>query len=390
MSLATKLSALDKFADGYNKKKGKSVIGRLSKNEDLRKSLEIEFIPTPSLNVNAAMGGGFPKGKTSIVTGKSDSGKTFYLLETIAVNMKSDPDFIALWLESESSLSINDIEMFGIDLERFYTLEADPKGAEESLNALQSALATGFIDICVVNSLKCLTTSEEMLKGFDSLQVGAQSRMNSKMMRKLTPLVKEYGVAMVLIQHLTTMIGTQNRDPLELGGGLAIRYGASIILDYRKQSIGESDPINKEEGVKINVTVKKNHAVTNRFPYVKTHYYGIFGEGTERYLEALDLAVDAGVLTKAGAYISVPDETGDAVVLEDGTKLKWQGAAKFRAYCIENPDFFNEITSKLDGSFENLSEEEADELKEIEAKEGFSDDPMAKAKKAKNNKKVEA
>lgn len=182
-----------------------------------------------------------------------------------------------------------------------------------------------------------------------------------------------------------------SRDPLELSGGMAIRYGACTIIDLRKRSISDADPIKREEGIKIGVTVTKNHAVTGRYPYLKTEYYGIFGQGTERYLEALDLAVDAGILLKAGAFIRVPDEEGNAVVLESGDKLQWQGAAKFRQYCIENPDFFNELVSQLEGKTEVVSETELEEIKEIEEKEKeFGkeldkelDDPMAKAKKAK-------
>ena len=81
-----------------------------------------------------------------------------------------------------------------------------------------------------------------------------------------------------------------------------------MIVDFRKRSIQESDPIKREEGMKIGVTIKKNHVITNRNPYLKTQYYIIYGEGTEVYLEALDLALSQGILTKAGAFIRVPDE----------------------------------------------------------------------------------
>lgn len=178
------------------------------------------------------------------------------------------------------------------------------------------------------------------------------------MMRKLTAIVDQNNVAFVMVQHLTTNIGTIARDPLILAGGKAIKYGASVICDMRKRSIQESDPISKEEGVKIGFSVTKNHVVTNRFPYLKTEYYGIFGQGTEIYLEAIDLAINQGLLVKSGAFIKIPDKDGNPLVLEDGTKMQWQGTAKFRQYCIDNPDFFNDLKNKIEGKVEHLSDEE--------------------------------
>lgn len=369
MNITEKKKRLDKLADAYNKKKGFVAIGRLSENEELKDKLTTKFILTPSLNVNDAMGGGFPRGKTTIVSGDSDSGKTFLCLETIAMNMKADPNFVAGWLESEKSLNIGDLEMFGIDPERFYYSEMFTKGgAEEALDLVENAIASGGVDMFVVNSLKCLVPKEELEKGMGDQQVGLQARMNSKMMRKLTTLIGEQEVAFVPIQHLTTQIGgVMMRDPKILAGGQQIRYNSQLILDLRKKSIGEGDPVSREEGIKIGVTVKKNHVITNKFPYRKTDYYAIFGEGIEVYLEALDLAVTEGFINKNGGWLSMIDpETGDIALDKNGDPLKWNGKAKFRAYCIENPDFFNNLKAQLSGMSENVSGEELEKIKEEE------------------------
>ena len=135
-----------------------------------------------------------------------------------------------------------------------------------------------------------------------------------------------------------------------------------LIVDFRKRSIQESDPIKREDGLKIGVTVKKNHVVTDRFPYVKTQYFVIYGQGTEVYLEALDLALSQGILTKAGAYIRMPDENGDAKIV-NGEKMQWQGAAKFRQYCMDNPQFFANIQSMIKGEIINMSDDEIEEAK---------------------------
>ena len=211
-TLAEKLKALDKFSEGFNKAKGKVVAGRLSRHEELVDRITVKFLPTPSLNVNAAMGGGFPIGRTTIVTGKEDSGKTFILLESISMHMKADPTYVAGWLESEESITIETLDMFGIDPERFFYLVPSVEGAEETLNAVLSTIAGGGVDFFVVNSLKCLVPSEELIKGVEKLQVGLAARMNAKMMRKITPVIADTRTALVLVQHLTTNIGSMSRD----------------------------------------------------------------------------------------------------------------------------------------------------------------------------------
>lgn len=384
LTIQEKLKNLDKLADGVNKKAGKIMLGRISKSEDLRESLKTEFIKFPSLNLNEATGGGIPKGKVTIVSGNPDSGKTFLLLEMIGLEMAKDPNFVAGWLESEGSLTADNLEQFNIDLERFFYQRFDKaSGAEKSLDSVEAALLTG-LDMFVVNSLKCLVPAEEFEKSMEKQQIGLQARMNSKMMRKLKPIVTENKVAFVLVQHLTTEIGSMSRDPLILSGGRQIRHGADLIIDMRKRSIGDTDQITREEGIKIGVSVTKNHVVTNRFPYLKTEYYGIFGQGTEIYLEAIELAVNQGILTKAGAYIRVPDENGDPMIV-DGEKMQWQGTAKFREYCKDNPDFFNNMRDQIEGEVDELSDEEVNKAKAIN--EEVEDKPVKKAGKKAPGKK---
>ena len=392
LSLAERLKALDKLSDNFNKQNGEVVCGRVGRNDELKKRITVEFIETPSLNLNYAMGGGFAKGRITIVAGQPDSGKTFLLLETIAKKQKEDPEFIAGWLESEGSLSASDLEQMGIDTDRFYydTVKRE-EGAEIALNKVESVVIGGLVDMFVINSLKCLTPSEELQKGMEQMQVGLQARMNAKMMRKLTSAVTDNNVAFIMVQHLTTQIGGMSRDPLIVSGGQAIQYGASVILDLRKKSMSDADPFKKEEATKIGVTIKKNHVITDRFPYCKLEYYAVFGKGIDCYLEIAQLAIDAGILVKSGAFIKVPDENGNPKILPDGTKLQWQGNAKFKDYLIEHPEFFEELKSKLTGKAELLTEDEAAEFMEMDKNlEDMPDDELfieAEETTSKNKKK---
>ena len=390
-SLKERFAILDKITDGINEKNGRVVAGRLGKLPALMDKLTIKYIPTPSMNINDALGGGFPKGRSTIVAGLPDSGKTSIVLETIAFNMKKDPNFIAGWLESENSLEKTAVcDMFGIDPDRFLFIEHNRKDAGEgALDQVEAILSCNVCDIFCINSLKCLVPTEEFEKSNKKVQVGAQSRMNSKMSRKFAALVTESQIAFVLITHLTTQIGSMSHDPLIVSGGNSIIYGAAIIIDLRKKGITDEDPITREDGIKIGLTVKKNHTVPTKNPYVKVDYFAIFGFGIEIYLEAIENAIIQGVLFKAGAWIrDIDPETGDPKILEDGVKLNFCGKKAFRQYCIDNPAYFENLLTKISAVTISLSSEEIDEIKAEEAEilsslpdDLLDDKPKSKKKK---------
>lgn len=174
MALKERLALLDKVAENVNKKHGKKVVGRIGADPEIMERLRIKFTPTPSINVNDATGGGFPRRRMSIVAGLPDSGKTSLALETIAMNMKKDPSFVAGWLESENSLQKEYVcDTFGIDPERFFFIEHDRDGAgEKAIDLTEAVLATGAIDMFVINSLKALVPSEEFKKSIGDAVVG--------------------------------------------------------------------------------------------------------------------------------------------------------------------------------------------------------------------------
>jgi len=212
-----------------------------------------------------------------------------------------------------------------------------------------------------------------------------QARMNAKMTRKFTSIIAESDCAFVIITHLTTQIGSMSRDPLIVAGGNAILYAAGITLDLRQYSIQESDPIKKEDGIKIHVKCTKNHCVPNRNPYLQTDYFAIFGEGIEQHLETLDNAIEQGIIHKGGAYYKEVDSDGE-VVTRNGEKLQWLGKKAYKEYCKANPDYFENLIARIEGKTIQISAEEIKEIeqlnKDIEA--GVADDIK---KSIKNNKK---
>ena len=188
--------------------------------------------------------------------------------------------------------------------------------------------------------------------------------MNSRIIAKFVSLISKYHTAMILIQHLTTNIGgfSMYGDNLVLAGGLAIRTGSIMIVEMRKGSVVDTDPIGKEDGIKINCKVTKNHAIPGEFPYRKFSYFAIFGQGIEQILSTLDELVDMDIIHKAGAWMQqIDSETGE--VLD-----KWNGKMAFREDMIANPDKFKKLLNMVSGTFEDLSEKEVKEIRDSEAK----------------------
>lgn len=364
MTLQEKLSTIDKISKKINENAGKTVMGRLSHNDEIRDKLVIQYIPTPSQNINKTIGGGFPRRRMTIVTGMPDSGKTSLILETIAKAMKNDPEFIAAWLESESSLELDYvINTFGVDPERFIYIEHEREGAgEAALEKIESILAATVCDMVVINSLKCLVPKEEMDNSIAKQTIALQARMNARMARKFTSLVNDSNAAFVVVQHLSTAIGGYG-DTKTLTGGEAIKYASALTIDLRKKSIQDSDPISVEDGVKIGLSVRKNHCTPSINPYLKTDYYAIFGEGIEQYLETLQNAIEQGVLVKGGAFIrDIDQETGE-VRQWNGADLVWRGKEAYRAFMKNNPDYFNTLLERVSGKVVEMNDDEVEEAK---------------------------
>jgi ABC-type methionine transport system ATPase subunit len=225
------------------------------------------------------------------------------------------------------------------------------KGAEEALSNCLDTLKSGVIDMFVINSLRGLTPKTELNKSISEDTVAMQARMNTKLLKQLVPTCSEKDIACVIIQHLTTMIGTMSKDPFTLGGGLLLKYASVLTLDMRKQTVQDTDPIGKDEGMKIKVSVKKNHVCPRINPYVKVDHFVVYGEGTEVIMTTMQKAVEQNILKKTAGWISWPDK-----------ELKWNGAKNFRTYMKENSDVFQTLRNIVNKNIQGLTDEEMNEL----------------------------
>lgn len=364
-----KLKSLKSVINQINKKEGENIIG-FSSDPEIEELLKIEFLPVKSLALRNAIKG-LPRGKMSLIVGNPDSGKTSFLLETIAYNQQLDPELIAGWLETEGSMNDEMLDMFGIDRKRFIYYEIDPdNGAAEKALDYARALCEAGVDMLCINSLKSLTPQKEMSDTFEDQNVAISARLNARAMRVLIPIIANSGTALAIVQHKSTDIGSYGGGTT-ITGGRAIVYNSVLTLDFNKVSIKSGDPYydRKDDFARIRVRCTKNH-VTTKQPYTVTDYTVKYGMGTDLEGEYIQAAFDFGIIHKeGGGYIREypigvePGDKKNVRVLEDGTKCEWRGMNNFSIYLQENPDYYNYLKQKIEqldlsSSVQSMSEEE--------------------------------
>ena len=364
-SQAKRLKNLNDIVDSINKKAGSIIIGNAS-NEVIRQKLTVEVIPTASMKVNEAIGGGWPKKHFSILTGDADSGKTFLLLETIAKNMKEDPNFIACWIESEGSLNNEPLDMFGIDRNRFYFYAVGSEGGETAMDYIITFAKQG-VDMIVINSLKCLTPSKEFKDKMEDANVALQARLNSKFMRIVIPTIFESNTALVAVQHKSTNIGSYMGGKI-ITGGEQIKYNSYLTVDNSRVNINANNPLYsmKDQYMQFRSKVLKNHMRTTVNPFVQCEYTVKIGEGTDITGEIVEAAIDQDVLTRKGAWIREYDENGEERLLSEDVKCAWNGMSKLLEFLNNNPDYLEYLKNRVEGNIksESLSLEEISILRE--------------------------
>ena len=364
-SQAKRLKNLNDIVDSINKKAGSIIIGNAS-NEVIRQKLTVEVIPTASMKVNEAIGGGWPKKHFSILTGDADSGKTFLLLETIAKNMKEDPNFIACWIESEGSLNNEPLDMFGIDRNRFYFYAVGSEGGETAMDYIITFAKQG-VDMIVINSLKCLTPSKEFKDKMEDANVALQARLNSKFMRIVIPTIFESNTALVAVQHKSTNIGSYMGGKI-ITGGEQIKYNSYLTVDNSRVNINANNPLYsmKDQYMQFRSKVLKNHMRTTVNPFVQCEYTVKIGEGTDITGEIVEAAIDQDVLTRKGAWIREYDENGEERLLSENVKCAWNGISKLLEFLNNNPDYLEYLKNRVEGNIksESLSLEEISILRE--------------------------
>ena len=290
-------------------------------------AVNVEAIPTGSLALDIALGiGGVPRGRIIEVYGPESSGKTTLAQHIVAECQKRGG--IAAYVDAEHALDPEYARNLGVDIDNL--LISQPDTGEQALDITEELVRSGAVDVVVVDSVAALVPKAEIDGSMEDQQMGLQARLMSKALRKLTGVIGKTNTTVIFINQLRMKIGVMYGNPETTTGGNALKYYASVRMEIRRTEGLKGD--GEEIGNHVRVKVLKNKVAP---PFRTAEFDIIFGKGICKIGNILDVAVNFGIVDKAGAWFSYNNE-----------KLG-QGRDKAKEFLAANPDLLKEIEEKI-------------------------------------------
>ena len=324
MEREEKLKALDAALGQIEKQFGKGAVMKLG---DPSAQMNVETIPTGSLSLDIALGlGGIPKGRIIEIYGPESSGKTTVTLHMIAEVQKRGG--IAGFIDAEHALDPVYAKNIGVDVDNLYI--SQPDNGEQALEITETMVRSGAIDIVVVDSVAALVPKAEIDGDMGDSHVGLQARLMSQALRKLTAVISKSNCTVIFINQLREKVGVMFGSPETTTGGRALKFYSSVRLDVRRiEALKQSG---ETIGNRTRVKVVKNKIAP---PFKEAEFDIIFGEGIATVGDILDLAADAGIVNKSGAWYAY-----------EGNKIG-QGRENTKQYLKEHTEMLQEIEQKV-------------------------------------------
>ena len=319
-----KIKALDAALANIEKQFGKGSVMKLGESNY---NLNVETVPTGSLSLDIALGlGGVPKGRIVEIYGPESSGKTTVALHMVAEVQKRGG--IAGFIDAEHALDPVYAKNIGVDIDNLYI--SQPDSGEQALEITETMVRSGAVDIVVVDSVAALVPKAEIDGDMGDSHVGLQARLMSQALRKLTAVISKSNCIVIFINQLREKVGVMFGNPETTTGGRALKFYSSVRLDVRRtESLKQGGEI---VGNHVRVKVVKNKIAP---PFREAEFDIMFGQGISREGDVLDLAVNAGIVNKSGAWYAY-----------EGDKIG-QGRENAKTYIHENPAFFDMLEAKV-------------------------------------------
>jgi recombination protein RecA len=324
---ADRQKALDSALAQIERQFGKGSIMRLGGDNPVA---EIESTSTGSLGLDIALGiGGLPKGRIVEIYGPESSGKTTLTLHVVAEEQKKGG--VCAFVDAEHALDPLYARKLGVNLDDL--LISQPDTGEQALEIVDTLVRSGAVSLVVVDSVAALTPKAELEGDMGDATVGAQARLMSQAMRKLTGSISRSNCMVIFINQIRMKIGVMFGSPETTTGGNALKFYASVRLDIRR--IGSIKDRDEVVGNATRVKVVKNKVAP---PFKQVEFDIMYGEGISKTGELLDLGVKAGVVDKSGAWFSYGDERIG------------QGRENAKAFLKQNAAIALEIEDKIRAS----------------------------------------
>ena len=321
---------------------GKGSIMRLGDASRMR----VETISTGALTLDLALGGGYPKGRVVEIYGPESSGKTTLTLHAIAEVQKRGG--VAAFVDAEHALDPVYAASLGVDVENL--LVSQPDTGEMALEIVDQLVRSAAVDLVVVDSVAALTPRAEIEGEMGDLAVGAQARLMSQAMRKITGNIGKSGCTVIFLNQLRLKIGVTYGNPETTTGGNALKFYASVRLDIRRiQTLKKGT---EEFGIRAKVKVAKNKVAP---PFRIAEFDILFGRGIRTLGCLRDLAEETGVVVRKGAWYSYE---GDNIGQGRDNTISWME---------ENPDATATIETLVRQKLTEGSEVKANSMRPLAA-----------------------
>lgn len=302
--------------------------GAIMRYGDANAKVPISVIPTGSLTVDIALGvGGVPRGRIIEIYGPESSGKTTLMLHIIKNAQAAGG--LAAFIDAEHALDTNYASRIGVNLKDL--LLSQPGSGEEALTIAETLIRSNALDVIVIDSVAALTPRAELEGQMGDATVGAQARLMSQAMRKLTGALHKAKTCLLFTNQIREKIGVMYGSPETQPGGRALKFYASVRLDIRRKD-QIKDAMGTIVGNRVKIKVVKNKVAP---PFTEAEFDILYNEGISKEGSILDLAVDMEVVDKKGAWLAFNGE------------MLGQGRDAARVFLKENPAIAQKISDQI-------------------------------------------